>query len=206
MIIKSIEVRNFRKFVKPIVIGQIDSGLTVIVGDNEEGKSTLLDALRTAVFVRYNISGDVATSLLPYHSSVRPEITLSFELHGNRYSLSKSFCQHPTAELSGPDGSWSGGAVDDKLQELLKFKPAGRGGGDDRHRGIWGLFWVEQGRSFKELEPNDDSRSAIRATLESEVGDVLGGSGARRFLPRLRDNSRGNSLEAEGPLRNTQRP
>lgn len=182
MIIKSIEVRNFRKFVKPIVIGEIDSGLTVIVGDNEEGKSTLLDALRTAVFVRYNISGDVATSLLPYHSSVRPEIKLSFELHGNTYSLSKSFCQHPAAELSGPDGNWSGGAVDDKLQELLKFKPAGRGGGDDRHRGIWGLFWVEQGRSFKELEPNDDSRSAIRATLESEVGDVLGGKRGSKIL------------------------
>ncbi len=185
MIIKSIEVRNFRKFVKPIVISKINSGLTVIVGDNEEGKSTLLDALRTAVFVRYNISGDVATSLLPYHSSVRPEIKLSFELHGNSYSLSKSFCQHPAAELLGPDGSWSGGAVDDKLQELLKFKPAGRGGGDDRHRGIWGLFWVEQGRSFKELEPNDDSRSAIRATLESEVGDVLGGKRGSKILASI---------------------
>jgi chromosome segregation ATPase len=185
MIIKSIEVRNFRKFVKPIVISKIDSGLTVIVGDNEEGKSTLLDALRSAVFVRYNIRGDVATSLLPYHSSVRPEIKLSFELHGNSYSLSKSFCQHPAAELSGPGGSWSGGAVDDKLQELLKFKPAGRGGGDDRHRGIWGLFWVEQGRSFKELEPNDDSRSAIRATLESEVGDVLGGKRGSKILASI---------------------
>ena len=182
MIIKSIEVRNFRKFLKPILIDKIDSGLTVIVGDNEEGKSTILEALRTAVFVRYNISGDVATGLLPYHSSVRPEIKLSFELHGNNYSLSKAFCQHPTAELFGPDGSWSGPAVDDKLQELLKFKPPGRGGGDDRHRGIWGLFWVEQGRSFKELEPNDDSRSAIRATLESEVGDVLGGKRGSKIL------------------------
>src|SRR5712664_3023672 len=90
MIIKSIEVRNFRKFVKPILIDKIDSGLTVIVGDNEEGKSTLLEALRTVVFVRYNISGDVAAGLLPYHSLVRPEIKLSFELHGNNYSLSKA--------------------------------------------------------------------------------------------------------------------
>jgi chromosome segregation ATPase len=185
MIIKSIGVRNFRKFLKPILIDKIDSGLTVIVGDNEEGKSTLLEALRTAVFVRYNISGDVATGLLPYHSSVRPEIKLSFELHGNDYRLSKGFCQHPTAELVGPDGTWSGAAVDDKLQELLKFKPPGRGGGDDRHRGIWGLFWVEQGRSFKELEPNDDSRSAIRATLENEVGDVLGGKRGSKILASI---------------------
>ena len=34
MIVKSIEVRNFKKFVKPVVIEKIDSGLTVIVGDN----------------------------------------------------------------------------------------------------------------------------------------------------------------------------
>src|ERR1700723_681003 len=185
MIIKSIEVRNFRKFTEPIVINKIDPGLTVIIGDNEEGNSTLLDALRTAIFVRYNISGDVATSLLPYHSAVRPEIKLAFELHGNDYSLVKSFCQHPAAELIGPEGSWSGGAVDDKLQELLKFKPAGRGAGDDRHRGIWGLFWVEKGRSFKELEPNDDSRSASRATLESEVGDVLGGKRGSKILASI---------------------
>jgi DNA repair exonuclease SbcCD ATPase subunit len=185
MIIKSIEVRNFRKFVKPILVDKIDSGLTVIVGDNEEGKSTVLEALRTALFIRYNISGDVANGLLPYHSSVRPEIKLSFELHGNNYSLSKAFCQHPMAELLGPDGSWSGPAVDDKLQELLKFKPPGRGAGDERHRGIWGLFWVEQGRSFRELGPSDDSRSAIRATLESEVGDVLGGKRGSKILASI---------------------
>ena len=185
MIIRSIEVRNFRKFAKPIVISKIDSGLTVVVGDNEEGKSTLLDALRTAFFVRYNISGDVATSLLPYNSSVRPEIKLTFDLHGNNFTLSKSFCQHPSAELFGPDVNCSGPAVDDKLQEILRFKPPGRGGGDDRHRGVWGLFWVEQGRSFTELKPNDDSRSAIRATLESEVGDVLGGKRGSKILASI---------------------
>ena len=72
-----------------------------------------------------------------------------------------------------------------QIQELLRFKPPGRGGGDDRHRGVWGLFWVEQGRSFKELEPNDDSRSAIRATLESEVGDVLGGARGSKILASI---------------------
>jgi chromosome segregation ATPase len=185
MIVKSIEVRNFRKFMKPVVINEIDPGLTVIVGDNEEGKSTLLDALRTVLFVRHNITGDVATALLPYNSSVRPVINLSFELHGRNYRLSKAFCQHPEAELSGPDGNWSGSAVEDKLQELLKFKPPGRGAGDDRHRGIWGLFWVEQGRSFGALGPNDDSRSAIRATLESEVGDVLGGKRGSKILASI---------------------
>ncbi|MBZ5700443.1 MAG: AAA family ATPase [Acidobacteriia bacterium] len=185
MIVKSIEVRNFRKFMKPVAINEIDPGLTVIVGDNEEGKSTLLDALRTVLFVRHNITGDVATALLPYNSSVRPVIKLSFELHGKNYRLSKAFCQHPEAELSGPDGNWSGPVVEEKLQELLKFKPPGRGGGDDRHRGIWGLFWVEQGRSFRALDPNDDSRSAIRATLESEVGDVLGGKRGSKILASI---------------------
>ena len=38
----------------------------------------------------------------------------------------------------------------------------------------------------KELEPNDDSRSAIRATLESEVGDVLGGKRGSKILASIR--------------------
>ncbi|MGH8568217.1 MAG: AAA family ATPase, partial [Gammaproteobacteria bacterium] len=45
MYIRRIAVRNFRKLVTPVVIEELGDGVTVIAGDNEEGKSTLLDAI-----------------------------------------------------------------------------------------------------------------------------------------------------------------
>jgi hypothetical protein len=44
----------------------------VIAGDNEDGKSTLLLALRAALFVKHKISAGVSEELLPFGSKVRP--------------------------------------------------------------------------------------------------------------------------------------
>jgi predicted ATP-dependent endonuclease of OLD family len=41
MLFRQIQVRNFRKLVSPLVIKGLGEGLTVIVGDNEEGKKYL---------------------------------------------------------------------------------------------------------------------------------------------------------------------
>ena len=89
MILRRIEVRNFRKLVGPVVI-DLDAGLNVIFGDNEEGKSTLLQALRSAFFDRYNTS--VATAYRPYGSESQPEVTVNFEVNRASYRLDKKFC------------------------------------------------------------------------------------------------------------------
>jgi hypothetical protein len=186
MIIRRLEVRNFRKLVGPVVLDGLQAGLTVVVGDNEEGKSTLLQALRTVFFDRYNLGGQDAESFLPYNSVVRPEISVCFELQGKSYMLRKAFCQKPEAELRMPDGVLTGPAVEEKLQQLLRFTPPGRGACGEQHQGIWGLFWVEQGRGFLHLNQNPYSRSTLRSTLESEVGDVLGGQRGERLLSSVK--------------------
>lgn len=186
MIIRRLEVHDFRKLTGRVVIEDLQPGLTVVVGDNEEGKSTLLQALRTVFFDRYNLGGQDANSFLPYNAAVRPEIAVCFELQGKSYTLRKAFCQKPEAELRAPEGVLTGPAVEEKLQQLLRFAPPGRGASGEQHQGIWGLFWVEQGKAFLRFSQNPNSRSTLRSTLESEVGDVLGGQRGERLLNSVR--------------------
>jgi DNA repair exonuclease SbcCD ATPase subunit len=185
MIIRRLEVRNFRKLAGPVALEGLGPGLTVVVGDNEEGKSTLLQALRSVFFDRHNLGGAVAKGFLPYGSEVRPEISVEFDLGGGHYLLRKAFCQRPEAVLQMPTGVATGPAAEEKLQELLRFSQPGRGASGEEHQGVWGLFWVEQGKASAPLAQNDRSRLTLRATLEGEVGDVLGGRRGQQLLARI---------------------
>jgi DNA repair exonuclease SbcCD ATPase subunit len=99
MKIRRIEVRNFRKLGHVVVEG-LGEGLNVLVGDNEAGKSTLLEALRAGLFVRHRISGLYAEGLQPYGQSVRPEVAIDFELGDTRWSLRP--CARPSARSRKP--------------------------------------------------------------------------------------------------------
>ena len=50
MKIRSLELRNFRKFVGAVRVEGIGDGLNVLVGRNEYGKSTLLEAINGVIF------------------------------------------------------------------------------------------------------------------------------------------------------------
>ena len=174
MIISRIEVRNFRKLVGPFVIDTMVPGLNVIVGDNEEGKSTLLQAIRSGFFDKHNMTGERAESFQPYNSALRPELRISFELNGAPYTLFKAFCQRAEVELVTPDGRLAGSAAEEELEKLLRFtRPKrARKESDHEHEGVFGMFWVEQGKSFVGVDTNEDGRASIVQALQKEVGDV----------------------------------
>jgi AAA domain len=186
MRIRSVRIRDFRKLTEPVCIDRIGDGITVISGDNEEGKSTVLEAIRSVLFTRHRILGDAAERMQPFGQSVRPEISLDFEIGGKRYALRKAFCRRPEAELTWAGGRATGDAAEDELQELLRFVPPGKGAAKAEHQGIWGLFWVAQGTSFKALGMNDGSRKTLTNALEAEVGQVLGGDRGRALLQAIR--------------------
>ena len=52
LVIRQIAVDGFRKFRTPFAIEGLTDGLNIIIEPNETGKSTLLEALRAAFFVR----------------------------------------------------------------------------------------------------------------------------------------------------------
>jgi DNA repair exonuclease SbcCD ATPase subunit len=187
MRIRRIEIANFRKLVGPVALDGLGDGLTVIAGDNEDGKSTVLAALRSVFFDRYSLSGDGAKAMQPFGSTLRPEIAVDFQFEGERYALRKAFCQGAAAELRCASGAWSGPAVEEELQKLMRFTPPGRGPSGPEHRGVHGMFWIEQGTAFRGVGANLQGRRTLLGALEGEVGQVLGGERGRRLSARIRE-------------------
>ena len=182
MRIRRIEVRDFRALVGTTRVEGLGDGLTVVAGENEEGKSTLLAAIRAVLFERHRVGGRVAERLLPFGAQVRPEVRLNFTIEGHDYSIFKAFCQRPAAELEGPNGRWTGEEAERELGRLLRTRVPGRGASKLEHRGIWGMLWVEQGSGYKPLELSDPARTALQSTLQREVGNILGGETGHRLL------------------------
>ena len=190
MLIQRIAVRNFRKHLAGVVIDDLEPGLTVIAGDNEEGKSTILKALQAALFDRHNLSGRATDDMLPFGSKVRPEIDVDFEIGQIRYRLKKGFHQSPSAWLESDGRHWQDDSAEERLRELLGFSPPGRGAAKEEHRGLSGLLWVEQGRAFAPLEPKnlgDDARDALREAIAGEIGQVTGGERGRNLLAAVQN-------------------
>ncbi|MDZ7754477.1 MAG: AAA family ATPase [Gammaproteobacteria bacterium] len=187
MHIQRLRVENFRKLVAPLEIVGLPPGMAVIGGDNEEGKSTLLQALRSAFFDRHGLSGQAAAAMQPLGHKVAPEIEVDFHLGGHDYRLKKRFCLKPAARLEGPGRVLEDEAAEDALQELLGFERPGRGASDTPHHGLWGLLWVSQGTTFAPVAPSEGARHALGEVLEEDVGEVLGGAVGQQLLKHFGD-------------------
>lgn len=181
MQISRIEIRNFRKLPHRLIEG-LGPGLNVIVGDNEAGKSTVLAALRAALFERHRLSGEHARAMQPYGQAVRPEVEVDFALQGEAYRLRKAFVQKPEALLIGRARQWANDEADEELARLLGFTPPGRGETKpEEHHGIFGLLWVEQGAAHR-YPRVPGMQGQVSSALEQEIGEVTGGERGRRLL------------------------
>jgi len=189
MRLEAIRVRDFRKLAAPVELAGLDPGLCVVAGDNEAGKSTLLDALRAALFERHNVGGATLDAMMPFGSVVSPHVELDFTLAGRPFRLAKTFGKGAAARLETPEGTFAGPDADARLAALFGFEEIrGRAGEDQRRaaRGHMGLLWMEQARVHHGLEIGETARRTLRGALEAEVGDVLGGDGASEILEAAR--------------------
>lgn len=178
MIITSLEVANFRKFRDPLRIEGFTNGLNIVVEPNETGKSTLLDALRAAFFIRHSAKTELVRSYVPIGDDVAPRVSVGFELKGQTWSLEKKFMKSPSVRLEGNGARRESDAAEDALQELLGFERGNNRGSDPETRGPLGMLWVEQASALAVEGPNRLVRDTVRGVLEAEVGAVTGG---RRF-------------------------
>ena len=180
MKLRSLAVNQFKKFTTPTRLEGIEDGLNVVVGPNEMGKSTLLDALRAVLFEKYSSKAQPIVALQNDRNQAAPVVELAFELDDGLYRITKRFIKKPYARLSCPDGrSLEGDAAEETLRDLLDFDEPGKTGAKPDTLGMWNVLWVQQGQSFGALDLPESARSSLHSALESEVGTVLGGRRGR---------------------------
>lgn len=145
MILRSISIRSFRCISQLHV--DFNTGLNILYGPNEFGKSTLVEALRAAFLLPVN--SKVAEDFVPWGTDDTPEVVVEFELSTlpkaeragtqsatARWRISKSFGRgrNQTAVLErvtehGRSVEKSRGRdVDEQLRDLLGWGIQGPGG------------------------------------------------------------------------------
>jgi len=148
MRIKSVTVRNYR--VHRDLTVPLDDRRTLIGGPNECGKSTLVEAIHRALFLKSKGVGDAHRSMGSTCFTGSPEVEVSFTAGGSDYLLAKRFSGNTgTTRLTRVGGeTWHGEEAEDRLAALLKVQALGGGKGiGERLAHQWAHLWVWQGQS-----------------------------------------------------------
>ena len=132
MKIRRVEVSDFRTISRCVV--ELCSGLNVLYGPNDIGKSTLVQAIRSAFLA--SPTSTRGKELQPWSGNGRPTVTVDFDAAGERWKLRKRFTgnQSGKATLQWVTGGGvlqtkaEGRAVDGKLRELLAWGLPAPGG------------------------------------------------------------------------------
>lgn len=173
--IRSIEIENFRKFRKTIRISGFTDGLNIVIEPNESGKSTMLEALRAAFFIRNSTNSKTTRSFRPHNDAVAPRVSVDFEIDGATWNIKKQFLKSSSVELVGPTGRWQSDEAEERLQQILGFERQTGQGMDTEVQGALGLLWVPQATALDLTAPGRIVRDTVRNALQEEVGTIVGG-------------------------------
>jgi len=139
--------------------GDLDIGfsprLTVIGGPNESGKSTLVEALHRALFLKASATGAPVEALQSRLHLGQPVVQLSFEARGDVWTLRKRFSGSSgqvslVAQSSGQP--LSGPVAEEVLAELLGVgETVGSKQANTVLPSRWAHLWVRQGDAADDL-------------------------------------------------------
>ncbi|MFN4262531.1 MAG: AAA family ATPase [Thioalkalivibrionaceae bacterium] len=176
MRLQRLRVRQFRRFRDAVTLDALSGGLNVFAGPNESGKSTLVRAIRAAFFERYKTGA--LTDLRPWDDSgAAPEIVVEFHHDDQDWVLRKRFLSQPRCDLRVGDERASGDAAEARIAEVFGFEFAARGSSQDKHWGVPGLMWVEQGSMQQLREPVVHAATHLRNALGDVVDELSSASG-----------------------------
>ncbi len=167
----SATVRNYR--VHREVVVDFDQARTLIGGPNESGKSTLIEAIHRALFLKATVTGEAQQRMESTIHQGRPEVEVRFTAGGAEYQLAKRF--------SGPSGTtrltqmggqtWQGEEAESRLAALLGVESTGGGKGVlGRVSEQWAHLWVWQGESGKDPAKHVASQQASLLQQLQQVG------------------------------------
>jgi DNA repair exonuclease SbcCD ATPase subunit len=178
MRLRGLEVADLRKFEGAFRLDGLDDGVNVLCEANEFGKSTVLAAIKAALFERHNSTAASVRALRHSRNTTSPMVRLDFELESGPHRIEKRFLHRDAyARLQLPDGRrLEGEAAEESLQQILGL-PGGISGGKQRKAvdaGVWNVLWVDQRGSLEQPGLSEAGRSSLHGCLEEELGGISG--------------------------------
>lgn len=158
-------------FSNAIALEGLSSGLNILCGANEAGKSTIFAALRMAFEQLHTTKHRSVEALRPYAGGA-PLVEVDFALGTDTWRLRKQYLTGRMAELRNlTTGQISRGAdAEDNLANLL-----GQAGG----RSSLNLLWASQKDALTPSPPPDDAATGLKRVISAEIATTVGGSEAR---------------------------
>jgi hypothetical protein len=174
VILESITIQNFRKLTDRIVIDGLESGLNLISGPNEAGKSTIAEAVRTVFLDRYKVSG--LDALVPAsRPDGLPTVEVGFDIGGTKHHLVKQFVKKQRCNLRIGSKTFDGDEAEAILADTIGFSRPKQGLTRAEHAGIPGLLWVRQGQTGDVRKPGEHASTHVRAALSQLTGGEMPG-------------------------------
>ncbi|MEE4279423.1 MAG: AAA family ATPase [Halieaceae bacterium] len=195
MKIRSIRVNQWANFSAPAGIEGLSNGLNVLVAPNESGKSSLVSALRHALFSKHKTQGGPLRPFINRGSEGAPVVEVGFEVNGEHYTVRKRFLRGKYARLRAQGSAIEKQAepAEAALQELLGYDQTRQGIRDREALGMWPILLAEQGDTLSPLSFHPGAQATVLGALEETVGKVMGGEQGRA-LPALVKKELGSYL------------
>lgn len=123
MRIHSIEISNFRAIDHLVLDDLPDTGVVVIEGDNEQGKSSILEAILTVLTDSHKSAKQAIKALQPVDRDVPVIIRLDLTVGPTRFVITKHFLKQKSAVLhvlSPHKENYTGEQAESHLAEILE--------------------------------------------------------------------------------------
>ena len=193
MIVRALQLDQFKKFDQPVVIEAFSDGLNLIAGPNEMGKSTLLLALRAALFERHGSRSQAIKALQPNHiQGAAPSVTVDLELGDGIYRIEKRFLRRPLARLIEPNGRiMEGSDAESEIRKLLRLEPDHALPLDKGSPAHFGVMLTPQSQSFHQPTLAQSTRHTLEEAITTEIEQL----GNQSEVDAVLANIEGTTLE-----------
>jgi DNA repair exonuclease SbcCD ATPase subunit len=180
MIIEGFEIENW-KCIKRLAVSNLPrTGVIVLHGPNQTGKSSLVQALR-ACLMDYSSTSTALKSCYPRGSGEKPTVSVTFITGGTAYRIKKCFGSNKSELASRTStGNWKAETTSaaESHSRTCDFV-----GGDDSNKGLRQLLWLTQAE-FRLPDPRKFD-AGVQAQLRGILG-VLQTALDDRFIERVK--------------------
>ena len=187
MFLKSITISNWRCILDEIKIGPFDERINILHAPNAKGKSSLFEALQSALLESHNSKSNRLREIQPWGRSLSPSVEVEFFHEGVEYRISKRFLDDSRSLLHRKENGEfrriaEGVAADNTVRGF--FSPAQTGRGASRPDwGMLSILWVPQGEL--QMKPlGRDLLSAVKAGISEQMVDGLAASFEKKLDER----------------------